>query len=430
MSKAFGSVCVVATCAWCLFATWSFPSLAGEADEGSEPEVQEVVNVAAVVTAYHHNSHADVIVSRLLETETLDGQGRRPKLKLVALYTDQVPDSDISRRLAEKYKVPIYDSVAGALTLGSDKLAVDGVLLVAEHGDYPKSDTGQTIYPKRRLFGEIVKVFESSGRVVPVFCDKHLADNWEDAKWMYDTAARMKFPMMAGSSLPVLWRYPPADVRRDAKLKQIVAVSYHTLDAYGFHAMEMVETLAERRKGGETGIRQVQCLTGDAVWRAGREGVYDLALLKEAISRFKERPLPADYNLEELVPEPVLFVIDYNDGLRTNVLTLNGAVAEWSVAWRYDDDSVESTLFWTQEARPFMHFTYLVRGIERMMHTGKPAWPVERTLLTSGALDALLISKKEGGAVRETPYLNIEYATEWNWEQPPEPPPDRPINEQ
>ena len=220
----------------------------------------------------------------------------------------------------------MYDRVEDALTLGTGRLAVDGVLLVAEHGDYPKSKTGQTVYPKRRLFGQVLDVFDRSGRVVPVFIDKHLADNWADAKWIYDEAQRRKVPMMAGSSLPGLWRYPPADVRRGAKLDQIVVTSYHTLDGYGFHAVETLQCLAERRTGGETGVRSVQCITGPAVWRAGAEGVYDRALLDAALSRLKERPLPKGKRIEDLVPEPVLFVVDYNDGLRGCVFTLNGAV--------------------------------------------------------------------------------------------------------
>jgi hypothetical protein len=393
-------------------------------------EPAPLLRIAAVVTEYRHNSHADVIVSRLLQTETLDGRGRKPELELVSLYTDQVPENDTSRRLSQEFGFPIYDTVEGALTLGTGKLAVDGVLLVAEHGKYPKSDTGQTIYPKRRLFEQVAQTFEKGGRSVPVFIDKHLADNWTDAKWIYDTAARLKAPLMAGSSLPVLWRYPPGDTARGAKLQEIVAVSYHTLDAYGFHAMEMVQTLVERRAGGETGIAAVQCLEGDAVWRAGEAGVYDKHLLAAALDRLKERPLPKDKSLPDLVKEPILFVIDYRDGTKARVLTLNGAVAEWSCAWRDGEGNTASTLFWTQEARPFQHFAYLLRGVEKMFHTGRPAWPAERTLMTSGALDALLISRRDGGQRLETPYLNIAYQTQWDWEQPPEPVAGRPINEQ
>jgi hypothetical protein len=385
--------------------------------------------VAAIVTAYYHNSHADMLVSRLLQTDTLDGKGRTPSLKLASLYTDQVPKNDISRKLQEEYKFPIYDNVADALTLGTGKLAVDGVLLVCEHGDYPLSPTGNIQYPKRRLFDQIVKVFEASHAVVPIFCDKHLADNWEDAKHIYDTAQRLHIPMMAGSSVPVTWRYPVADVKKDAELQQVVVVSYHTLTAYGFHALETLQALMENRRGGETGIKSVQCLRGDAVWEAGEKGVYDQKLLDEAMGRL-QHPQQGNRTLREAVPKPELCIIEYADGLRANVLNLNGAAAEWSAAWRYKDGQEDSTLFWTQEARPFMHFTYLLNGIEQMMQTGRATWPVERTLMTSGALDALLQSETQDGKVIPTPYLNFAYKSNWTFEQPPPPPPGRPIMDQ
>jgi hypothetical protein len=377
--------------------------------------------VAAVVSIYHTNSHADVIVSRLMETHSLDGRGAVSPLKLVSLYTDQVAENEIGRPLAEKHKVTIYPTVKETLTLGGDKLAVDGVLLVAEHGKYPRSETGQIVYPKRRLFEQVVNVFDQSGRVVPVFIDKHLADNWQDAKWIYDTAQRKQIPLMAGSSLPTLWRYPPIDLEKGSKLKQVVAVSYHTLDAYGFHALEMLQTIVERRQGGETGIKSVQCLVDDAVWEAGERGIYDQELLSEALARLDRPPKPGR-SLRELVKQPVLFVIDYADGLRANVLTLNGAVGEWSIAWRHADGRHESTLFYTQERRPFNHFSFLLQGVEQMVLTGKPAWPVERTLMTSGLLDALLTSKLQGGKPLETPQLSFSYEQPWSWRQPvPEP---------
>ena len=138
--------------------------------------------IAAIVTEYRHNSHADVIVGRLVESHTLDGKGEFPNLKLVSLYTDQVPTNDTSRALMKQHGIPIYDKIEDALTLGTGKLAVDGVLLVAEHGKYPKNETGNVIWPKREMFEAITKVFRDSKASVPVFCDKHLADNWRDAK--------------------------------------------------------------------------------------------------------------------------------------------------------------------------------------------------------------------------------------------------------
>lgn len=387
--------------------------------------------VAAIVTEYRHNSHADIIVGRLMQTDTLDGLGRRPQLRLASIHVDQKPKGDLSEPLGQRHAVPRHEKIADALTLGTGKLAVDGVLLVAEHGKYPESDTGSTMYPKRRMFEEVADVFEKSGKSVPVFFDKHLSDNWADAKWICDTAKRLHVPMIAGSSLPLTWRHPPADVKRGAALKQIVVVSYHRLDAYGFHALEIVQALAEQRRGGETGIKAMQCLTGQAVWNAEKAGVFDRALLDAALARLKDRPIPAGKRIEDLVREPVLFTIEYEDGLVAHVLTLNTAVAEWAAAWSYAEDEktpAQSTLFWTQEMRPFSHFTLLVASIEELMRSGKPPWPIERTLLTSGALDALLQSKKQGGKRMETPHLKIAYQSEWRWREPPSPHEGRALN--
>jgi sugar lactone lactonase YvrE len=387
--------------------------------------------VAGLTTEYRHNSHADMFLTRLLKTDTLDERGQVVPLRLASVFTDQVPDNDVSRKFAKQYGFRVSETVRDALTLGTDQLAVDGVMLIAEHGKYPESDSGQFQFPKRRLFEEVADTFRDTGRVVPVFHDKQLADTWQDAKWIYDTAQSMKIPLMAGSSLPVLWRYPPRDVPRGARLKQIVAISYHRLDAYGFHALEIVQALAERRSGGETGVKSVQCLSGDAVWQAGRDGVFDRELLDQALACLKERPLPEGKRIEELAKDPSLFVIEYKDGLRANVLSLNYAVLEWAAAWRLaDSNETQAALFWTQELRPFQHFSWLLTDIEKMMQTGRPSWPIERTLLTSGLLDALLISRRDGGQRLETPWLNIEYQSDWNWRQPPPPPPGRPITGQ
>ena len=383
--------------------------------------------IAAIVTEYRHNAHADVIVGRLVESHTLDGKGEFPNLKLASLYTDQVPSNDTSRALMKQHDIPIYDKIEDALTLGTGKLAVDGVLLVAEHGKYLKNETGNVIWPKRQMFEAITKVFRDSKTSVPVFCDKHLADNWGDVKWFHQTARELKVPLMAGSSLPVLWRKPPVDVKSDAKLTQMVAISYHTLDAYGFHAIEMVQCLAERRAGGETGVRQVRCLAGDAVWEAVDDGVIDEELLQAAVVPLDSSPVKRlKKSLVELAKKPTAMIIDYRDGFRASILTLNGAASEWSVAWHEGGD-IKATLFWTQKARPFMHFTHLLKGIEAMFHTGKPTWPAERTLYTSAILDAALISLKRGGEKVPTPYLDIPYQSSWNWRQPPSPPPGRPI---
>lgn len=386
---------------------------------------KKTVKVAGVTTVYRVNSHADMLLGRIAQTDTVNDRGDRLPLELSSVYAEQVPENDISRRLAAEGRFRIAGSIAEALTGSSGKLAVDGVFLVAEHGEYPESDTGQFIFPKRPMFEEIVKVFRESGRVAPVFLDKHLADNWKDAKWIYDTSKEMKIPLMAGSSIPLGWRYPAVDLKRDARVKEIMAVNYGRLDAYGFHALEAMQCLVERRAGGETGIVSARAYKGEAVWEAQRAGVFDRRLLDETLTRFRERPIPEGKTIDEMLRrEPVLFHFVYEDGLRANILTLNGVVAEWAAAWRYGDDQTESLAFAPQDIRPFYNFAHLMRHASDMMHSGKTPWPVERTLLTTGALDAALISLRDGGRVVETPYLKeIEYRTEWNWHQPNPPPP-------
>ena len=392
--------------------------------------------VAAAVTEYRHNSHADLIVGRLLLTDMLDGTGRDLPLKLVSLYTDQKPPNDISRLLTASHRFPLAPTIADALTLGTGSLAVDGVLLVAEHGQYPRSATGNLRYPKRRFWDETVAVFRAAGKVVPVFIDKHISDNWKDAKHIYDEARALKIPLMAGSSFPGTWRHPPADLERGAKLTEIVGITFGDTDAYGFHGLEAVQSLAEQRRGGETGVRAVQCLSGEAVWKALDDRKVDTELFSAALKRAPKFESGQAIDRKD-VRAPKLLIVHYNDGLRVSLFELNGAVSAWTAAWRADHgkekgdaQSIVSMRFWTQEARPAGHFGLQLEGIQRMIFTGVPSWPAERTLLTSGVLDALLLSRARGGTLIETPELRVEYQPTWRWKEPPTPPKSRPWSEQ
>jgi len=388
--------------------------------------------VAAIVTHYIHNSHAEIIAGRLLESHTLDGKGSWPKqgwprLELASLYVDQFPPADKSRRLAAEHGVRICDSVTDALTLGGPDLAVDGVMIIAEHGDYPLSDTGQILYPRRKFFEEAVAVFRRSGRVVPVFMDKHLAWNWPDAKWIYDTAREMKVPLMAGSTVPLTWRHPAIEMERGAPATGALVLSFGPLETYGFHGLEGLQCLAERRRGGETGVASVQCLEGDAVWRAREDGRIDGALVDACLAR-REDARPRKKRMEDEV-KATAFLIDYRDGFRAVMLHGNGGgFINWIAAWRESGrEDLPATLFWTQEARPLGHFGFLVQGIEQMIFTGKPTWPVERTLLTTGILAAGFQSRQEGGERIDTPHLAISYQPTFTWTDPVPPPPSRPF---
>ena len=225
--------------------------------------------IAAVVTTYFKYSHAQHIVDRFLDGYGWNGTHHYPPMDLVSLYVDQVGRTDLSRERGARHpSLRLSQTIAEALTLGGGKLAVDGVLLVGEHGNYPRNDRGQTQYPRYEFFEQIVSVFRESGRAVPVFNDKHLSWNWEWARKMYDTSRELKFPFMAGSSLPVTWRMPSVDMPLGARIVEALCVGYGGVDSYDFHALETLQCMVERRRGGETGVEWVQAYRGERFWKA------------------------------------------------------------------------------------------------------------------------------------------------------------------
>ncbi|MCL4852360.1 MAG: hypothetical protein KJZ78_13375 [Bryobacteraceae bacterium] len=359
--------------------------------------------IAAIITEYRPNSHADVIVGKYLEGYNQDDQPPYPRSKIVSMFTEQVPKTDMSRERAKKYGVPIFRTVYDALTLGGDKLAVDGVLLIGEHGDYPMNDKEQKLYPRFEMFLKITDVFRKYGRAVPVFNDKHLSWNWRQAKRMVEISRELSFPMLAGSSAPVAWRVPAVDTPYGARQHHAVAISYSGLDIYGFHVLEALQCMVERRAGGETGVRTVQCLENQDCWNFIEQNGWVKRLFDSAITRSNTRK-PGDP--KELVKKPAVFAIDYNDGLKAAAFLLTGLVEDFTVAVDVEGASQPvATLMNLQPGRPYHHFGCLVKNIEILFETGKSPYPVERTMLTSGILDFALESRIQGHRKLNTPEL-------------------------
>src|SRR5262245_38039832 len=271
--------------------------------------------IAAIVTEYRRWSHADVIVSKILEGYHHDGR-EFPRMRLVSLFCDQFPETDMGRALAKRHNFRLAASIEEALTLGGKELAVDGVLSIGEHGKYPTNNRGQILYPRRRFFEAITNVFAKFKRSVPVFNDKHLAAEWRDARWMYDRARELHVPFMAGSSVPVTWRRPPLRLPRNVELTEAVQVGYGPFEGYGFHALEGMQCLAERRRGGEVGVRAVQCLQGEEIWRAMDRGVFSRELLEAAMALVPNHATGDYRKLVAKQAESGLFVVDYRDGFK------------------------------------------------------------------------------------------------------------------
>ncbi|MCP3691880.1 MAG: hypothetical protein GY917_06780, partial [Planctomycetaceae bacterium] len=150
--------------------------------------------VAVIFTVFTYRSHAHVLLENFLQPFYFNGQVTDPGVDIVSFYGDQFPDSEMSRKVSKDYNIPIHDSIDKALCCGGQELAVDAVLLIGEHGNYPRTKLGQTMYPRKRFFDESVAVMKRSKKFVPVFNDKHLSYRWDWAKEMYDVARQYKIP--------------------------------------------------------------------------------------------------------------------------------------------------------------------------------------------------------------------------------------------
>jgi hypothetical protein len=241
--------------------------------------------IAIVATVYRYLSHAQHIGDRFLVGYPRDGAWHKPDMKVVSLYVDQKPDGDQSAARAKEFDFQVYPTIAEALRCGGSKLAVDAVLVIGEHGDYPRNDKGQVLYPRYDFVKQCVDVFEKDGLAVPLYNDKHLSFSFEKAKWMVDASKRLKFPMLAGSSLPVTWRLPDTELALNTEIESAVMVGYGGPDVMDFHGLEALQCMLERRNGGETGVRAVQMIEGEAVWKALDAKQISRDLLVSALSR-------------------------------------------------------------------------------------------------------------------------------------------------
>src|SRR5438445_8399736 len=241
------------------------------------------LKVAAVITAFTYRSHAHVILENFVAPYLFNGKWISPGMDVVSMYADQFPEGELGRAFAARYKIPIYKTISEALCVGGDKLAVDAVLSIGEHGEYPENAKGQHEYPRKRFFDEIVAVFRRSGKVAPVFSDKHLSYRWDWAKEMYDTARELKIPLMAGSSVPLAQRRPPLELPPRAKIEQAVSIHGGGVESYDFHGLEVLQSMIEARRGYETGVDRVQFLQSDALWKAADDGLWSPQLAQVAL---------------------------------------------------------------------------------------------------------------------------------------------------
>lgn len=404
-----------------LSAAMASSALAAAAEQPAAGAREPRLKIAAIATAYFPTSHAQHIIGRFLYGYTRHGKHHQPAPEVVSLYVAQKERGDMSEQVAKKFGLRLCSSIGEALVLDQDRLAVDGILFVGEHGRYPVNEIGQRMYPRHDFVKEFVAEFRRSGRSVPVFSDKHLSYSWEKAAEMVAWSRELKFPLQAGSALAVTWRRPELELPLGTPIEEAVAIGYGPPDSYGFHALEMLQCHMERRQGGETGLRRVQLVTGEAAWTAVGERLAGAssvildnpatsrtqALFRAALNRSYTRAIE---DFSELRGSPQAYLLEYNDGLRATVFLHEGLVNDFTFAAKIrDQPKPVSTLHFLAGTPAVAHFGAVAWNCEQLFATGKAVLPVERTLLVSGALEALHQSLHRKSQPVETPHLKVTY---------------------
>lgn len=369
------------------------------------------LKVAAVFTEFTHRSHANVILENFLNPYIFNGKKTESGMDVVSFYADQTPGGDMSQQVGKDYGIPIFKTIDEALFLGGKELAVDAVLSIGEHGNYPINDLGQKEYPRKRFFDEIVAVMKRSERFVPLFSDKHLSYRWDWAKEMCDTADEYGIPFMAGSSVPMAQRKPMLELPEGFEVEEAVSIHGGPMEVYDFHGLEVLESMIESRRGGETGVASVEFLSGDALWQAAEEGRWSREIAEQAM--IAERGDRGEGNLTdfegEMEAEPHGILLKYTDGTRATMLKFGHSSTRWNFGCRLKgDDKIHATHFYVGPWNNRNLFKALSHAIQDHFRNGRAPYPVERTLLTTGTLAAAMHSRKQGTAL-DTPELEFSY---------------------
>jgi hypothetical protein len=455
----------------------AYPSLLRSAF-GQTPSAQPI-RLAILGSTYRRGSNMQTIADRFLAGFPYEGDWHMPNVKVVSVYVDErirrasaapnefelaitgrarrrqqrppaatessaagarrTPDerwepmapsseeqgltNDLSPARAQQFGFRLCHNIPEALRCGGDKIAVDAVLTIVEQCSdfpYPTSDKGQVLLPRYDFFEQCAQVFETEKHSVPYFNHRQLSFSFSEAETMVKTAERLKFPLMAGSSMPVTWRLPDVDIPLGSRVQEAVMVGFGGLDGTDFDALEAMQCMLERRKGGESGVKAVQLLEGDDVWAAGQAGRWSKELLSSALSRSdtpmgltmldgRNQDLVGDGVLPQLVKDPAAYCIEYTDGTKGTVLMLNGAIRDFNISARLAGQEMVSTQFFMPPAPNETYSACLAAKIDQMYQTRKAAYPVQRTLLTTGLLEACLNSRHRLNQRLETTHLGVSY---------------------
>lgn len=390
----------------------SLVALSGISTESFGQSMQARPKIAVIATFWGATrSHADWLVNKLIDGYWWQGAYVPSRVDVVSLYLHQHDTSLLGQKVAKAKGFPVFRSVAEALTLGGKELAVDGVVIVGEHGDYPTDLKGHWLLPRWWLYNQVIRVFEQSKRSVPVFNDKHFSYNWDDAKWMFDKSRELGFPLTGGSLLPVYYRKPEIELENETPIRHSIIVGAAGDEGGIFHCMDFLQAFVERRKGGETGVKSVQSIRGPEAWKWVEQHAWAGKLLDSVAASFNLKP--GQY--QENGPTNIC-IVEYRDG--TIAAIIGARVSSWTYAGEIEGRKEPVVVSLLNFPGPFDQYhasNAQPHWIVEMMLTKKEPFNAERLLLSTGILNMYMESNWENGVYSpvgrrlDTPQLNYSY---------------------
>ena len=387
-------------------------ALAGSA-AGAAPQTQQTrPRIACCVSFWGApGSHADWIICKLMDGYWWQGAHTSPRVDVVSAYIHQFDTSGLGQKVCKAKNIPIYKTVGDAVTLGGKELAVDGVVIVGEHGNYPTDLKGHWLLPRWWIYQQVIRVFEQSKRSVPVFNDKHLSYNWDDAKWMFDKSRELNFPLTGGSSIPAYFRKPEIEVAIDTPIKNSIVLGGASDEGGIFHCIDVLQAFVERRKGGETGVKAVQSIRGPETWKWAERNPWVGKLLDSVAANFNLKQGIFQENAQANV-----CIVEYNDGAKAAVIAGQGV--GWTYAGEIEgqkEPTIISMLGWPGPYAQYHASNAQPHWITEMMVTKKEPFNAERLLLSTGITNHYMESNWENGRYSavgrriETAVMNISY---------------------
>ena len=380
---------------------------------GAVPQTEQKRPCIACLVTYWAapGSHADWIITKLLDGYWWQGAHTPSRVDIVSVYINQLEESLLGQKVCKSKGIPIFKTVGEAVTLGGKELAVDGVVIVGEHGVYPTNLKGQWLLPRWWMYQQVIRVFEKSKHSVPIFNDKHLSYSWDEAKWMFDKSRELDFPLTGGSSIPTYFRKPEIELENDTPIKASVVVGGASDEGALSHCVDVLQAFVERRKGGETGVRSVQCIRGPETWKWTEQNPWANRLLESIRTNFDLKPGHFQEN-----GQPNVCIVEYRD--RTKAAVFNGKGVGWTYAGQiagHKDPTIVSMLGWPGAYSQYHAANAHEHWITEMMLTRKEPFNAERLLLSTGIVAFNMESNWENGRYSaigrrlETPFLDMTY---------------------